>query len=418
MSTTQVISRAAGRIRSSDIRDLLQYAHMPGMISMAGGLPAPELFDHAGIQASAEQVLRERHMVALQYGMSEGQPRLRQRLAALMAQRGCPAHAEDILVTTGSQQALDLIARTLIDEGDSVVLERPSYLAAIQVLQLAGAEMLTLPGDAQGARVELLTELVGGKRPKLIYVVSNYANPSGACLSLERRKLLLQWAAVNQVMVVEDDPYGDLHFTGERLPSLLELARGIPGAETWCGYVSSLSKTIAPGLRIGWAVLPQVFKESAIKVKQSMDLHTSSFTQEVVAQYLDAGLLAEHLTKVRAAYRSRSDALSQALAKTFGNELEFKQPTGGMFLWGRFKSGIDTRELLDLARQQGVIFVPGDTFYSDSPDSSSLRLSFATCSEDQLRTGVDRLASAYGTCACGPRLRSGTPVGRGVRGSR
>lgn len=402
MNVAQKISRAAGRIRSSDIRDLLQYAQLPGMISMAGGLPAAELFDRDGIRASTELVLRERHTIALQYGMTEGQPKLRQELASLMAQRGCPTDAQDILVTTGSQQALDLIARTLIDEGDSVVLERPTYLAAIQVLQLAGARMLTLPGDAQGARIELLPELTGGKRPKLIYVVSNFANPSGACLSLERRKLLLQWAVANQVFVIEDDPYGDLRFAGERLPSLLELARGIAGAEKCCGYVSSLSKTIAPGLRLGWAVLPPLLRESAIKVKQSMDLHTASFTQEIAAQYLESGLLAEHLTKVRAAYRGRGEALAEALVQTFGNELEFNQPEGGMFLWGRFKSGIDTRKLLDLARQQGVIFVPGDTFYSDFPDISSLRLSFVTCGEDQLRIGVDRLASAYAQLTAGP----------------
>lgn len=395
MNTAQKISRAAGRIRSSDIRDLLQYAQQPGMISMAGGLPAAELFDQAGIQASTQQVLREHHMIALQYGMTEGQPALRQELASLMAQRGCPTDAQDILVTTGSQQALDLIVRTLIDEGDCVVLERPSYLAAIQVLQLAGARMLTLPGDAQGARIDLLPELVGAQRPKLIYVVSNFANPSGACLSLERRKLLLQWAVANQVMVIEDDPYGDLRYRGERLPSLLELARGIPGAESCCGYISTLSKAIAPGLRLGWAVLPPLLRASAVKVKQSMDLHTSSFTQEIAAHYLASGRLAEHLTKVRAAYSSRGEALAQALCVTFGDEIEFNRPAGGMFLWGRFKSGIDTRKLLDIARLEGVIFVPGDTFYADSPDHSSLRLSFVTCTEDQLREGVKRLASAY-----------------------
>lgn len=400
----QKISRAAARIRSSDIRDLLQYAQQPGMISMAGGLPAAELFDQAGILASTQQVLREHHMIALQYGMTEGQLTLRRELASLMAQRGCPTDAQDILVTTGSQQALDLIVRTLIDEGDCVVLERPSYLAAIQVLQLAGAHMLTLPGDAQGARTDLLPQLVGRQRPKLIYVVSNFANPSGACLSLERRKLLLQWAVANQVMVIEDDPYGDLRYRGQRLPSLLDLARAIPGAENCCGYISTLSKAIAPGLRLGWALLPPLLRASAVKVKQSMDLHTSSFTQEIAAHYLASGRLAEHLTKVCAAYSSRGEALAEVLRVTFGDEIEFNRPAGGMFLWGRFKSGIDTRKLLGIARQQGVIFVPGDTFYADSPDCSSLRLSFVTCTEDQLREGVQRLASAHAQLTAGRHI--------------
>lgn len=389
-----MISSAAGRIASSDIRDLLKYAQQPGMISLAGGLPAAELFDVEGLRTSAERVFTA-PVSALQYGMTEGQAGLREQLAHLMARRGCAVQAQNILVTAGSQQALYLLARALLNEGDGVVLERPSYLAAIQAFALTGARLVGVPGDAQGMAVEALIAQAGALRPKLVYVVSNFANPSGACLSLERRRQLLRWAANNRVFVLDDDPYGALRYRGEALPSLLALARDIPGAEDCCGYVSSLSKTVAPGLRLGWMVLPPALHEAAAKVKQALDLHTSSLAQEVAAQYLASDRLTGHLQRVRNDYRDRCAALAAALRTTFGSAIDFTEPEGGMFLWARLRSGIDTRQLLDRARRRGVIFVPGDTFYTEQPERATLRLNFTAGTPAQLREGVARLFAAY-----------------------
>ena len=391
---SDMISYAARRIASSDIRDLLKDAQQPGMISLAGGLPAAELFDVEGLRASTERVFTA-PVSALQYGMTEGQAGLREQLVHLMAQRGCAVQAQDILVTAGSQQALYLLARALLDEGDAVILERPSYLAAIQAFAFAGARVVGVSGDAQGMAVDALVERAAALRPKLVYLVSNFANPSGACLSLERRRQLLRWAAANRVFVLEDDPYGELRYRGEALPSLRALAREIPGAEDCCGYVSSLSKTVAPGLRLGWMVLPPALREAAAKVKQALDLHTSSLAQEVAAQYLASDRLAGHLQRVRSDYRDRCATLAAALRTTFGSAIGFTEPEGGMFLWAHLPSGIDSRQLLDAARRRGVIFVPGDTFYAEQPERATLRLNFTTSTPAQLREGVARLFAAY-----------------------
>lgn len=389
-----LISRAARRIGSSDIRDLLRHAQQPGMISLAGGLPAAELFDAEGLRAAAALALAE-PAAALQYGATEGDASLREQLAQRMLQRGCAVAASDVVVTAGSQQALYLLAQALLDAGDTVALERPSYLAAIQAFALTGARLVSVPGDAQGLVVDALIERAGTARPKLVYLVSNFANPTGACLSLERRRQLLRWAAAERVFVLEDDPYGELRYRGEALPSLLALARDIPGAQAYCGYVSSLSKTVAPGLRVGWMVLPPALREATARIKQALDLHTSTLTQAVAARYLASGRLAEHVERVRADYQRRCAALADALRARFGSSIEFSEPEGGMFLWARLRSGVDTRRLLEAARQRGVIFVPGETFYPDVPERATLRLNFTAGTPAQLAEGAARLFAAH-----------------------
>ncbi|WP_157269404.1 aminotransferase-like domain-containing protein [Azohydromonas aeria] len=390
------LSTRAAALRSSDVRELLKAAQQAHVISLAGGLPAAELFDTEGLRAATQAALAEgAGVAALQYGLTEGQPALRAALRTHEAGRGIDMAGRELLVTTGSQQALDIVARLLLDEGDVVVVQRPSYLAALQTFTLAGARCVGLDEDAEGARVEDLETLALPARPKLVYLVSPFANPSGASLSLRRRQWLLAWAARHQVLVLEDDPYGVLRTEGQELPSLTALAQEVPGARAWCGRTSTLSKAVAPGLRLGWLVLPRPLAEAAARVKQAMDLHTSSFAQEVAARYLESGRLPAHLARVREAYRERRRALCRALTDAFGAALEFDEPEGGMFVWARFTDGTDTRALLPRALDAGMAFVPGDAFYAEGAPRDRLRLSFTTESPERLREGVARLHAAW-----------------------
>ena len=387
-------SRSADRVRGSAIRELLRDALRPGMISLAGGLPQAELFDVPGIRRAAEAVLDRQPRTALQYGRTEGQESLQSALAAHVLRRGIRVEPDSIQVTTGSQQALDLVARAFVDEGDYVALEVPTYLAALQAFDLRGARYLTLPTAADVGSLASALRANGGAVPKIVYVVSNFANPTGATLSLERRRALLHWAAAHRIFVLEDDPYGDLQFSGTGPPPLWALARDIPGASAWCGYASSLSKIVAPGFRIGWVVLPPLVAEVVTRIKQALDLHTSSFVQEIAAHYLHSGELERRLSIARRTYSLQCSALSEALLEHMGDELAFNAPAGGMFLWCRFREPIDTAGLLRHARDCGVIFVPGAVFYPDGGDTSTLRLSFSTLAPEGLREGVRRLAKA------------------------
>ncbi len=406
-STDTPLSRRVVAMRSSAIRDLLHDAQRPGMLSLAGGLPAADQFDVEGVEQAFARVMREASRQALQYGATEGQPSLRASLAELAGGRGAPVRPEDIVVTAGSQQALDLLARALVDPGDRVALERPSYLAALQAFALSGARFVTVPADADGACIEKLID-DPGPAPKLVYLVTNFANPSGATLSLARRRALLEWAARRGVVVVEDDPYGELRVEGCAHPPLFALARAIPGASRWCVYVSTLSKIVSPGLRIGYAVLPDWLRDAVVRVKQALDLHTGSLAQEVADRYLRSGRLAQRLPSLRAVYRVRRDALCDALVARFGATLRFGRPEGGMFVWARLADATDASALLTVARDEGVIFVPGAAFYDEAPDVSSLRLSFATLAPEQIAEAVERLARAH------RRLCGADPAGAGV----
>jgi 2-aminoadipate transaminase len=384
-------------VQPSAIRQLLRDAQRPGMICLAGGMPQAALFDVPGIRQAAAGVLEEIPRQALQYGPTEGQESLQAALAVHLSKRGIAASPASIQVTTGSQQALDLLARAFVDEGDCVALEVPTYLAAVQAFDLRGARYLQIPAATDGAEVDRLEAALAadcGPAPKLAYVVSNFANPTGTSLTVERRLALLRWAVARQVFLLEDDPYGDLRFSGTAAPPLWVLAQRMPGAAAWCGYTTTLSKTVAPGLRIGCIVLPPTVANIVTRIKQALDLHTSSFAQEIAARYLQTGELERRLSVIRRTYAAQCEALCSALRDSLRDELTFSAPEGGMFLWCRFKQPVDTTRLLEHARDHGVIFVPGAAFYPGAAEDSTLRLSFATCSPAELREGVGRLASA------------------------
>lgn len=396
------LSIVASSARRSDVRDLLRLASREGMISFAGGLPDAELFDLAGINLAIDLVQSRSMRRALQYGSTEGQPDLRTALAELMRRQGVPTQPDNLLITTGSQQGLDLLARVLIDPGDLVAIESPTYLAAVNALELSRPRFLTVPTTPKGMDVDALVN--GQARPKVLYVVPTFSNPCGSQMPLEARVKLLQWAAQNSVFIIEDDPYSELRFPGtQKLPSLYHLASHLSVAKGWVAYLSTLSKCIAPGLRIGWMVAPEAVLDACVRVKQAMDLHTSSLTQEIAAVYLQSDLMDAAVERMRVSYEFRYRIMREALEESFGDRLTVGDAEGGMFLWARFNDGTRTRDLLPEAIQDNVMFVPGSAFYAQGNHGhSELRLSFVTNPPERIREGVQRLKNAH------TRLHAGT----------
>lgn len=396
---SEQLAQRLGKVETSAIRELFKLLGKPGIVSFAGGFPDSALFDVPGLQAASQQALAQEPGAALQYGATEGYEPLRQQIAQFMHSKGVQSLApQELIVTTGSQQALDLLAKCMIDEGDKVIVEGPTFLATIQCFRLYGADVVSAPIDSEGVQIEALEQLIVQHRPKMIYTIPTFGNPSGATLSLERRKRLLELAVRYQVLVVEDDPYGDLYFDAPPPPSLLALSDQVPGSRDFLAHCGSLSKVLAPGLRIGWLVAPAELLAKAVMCKQFSDAHTSTFAQATAAQYLAAGKMPAALAKVRQVYAQRAQVMMQALRQELGDAVEFTAPQGGLFLWLRLtgKGGklTDANELAKRAIDQGVAFVPGAPFFSQNPDMASLRLSFATADEEKIREGVRRLAKA------------------------
>jgi DNA-binding transcriptional MocR family regulator len=386
-------------VETSAIRELFKLLGKPGIISFAGGFPDSAMFDVEGIQQASQHVLAHEPGPALQYGATEGYPALREQLSSFMASKGVAGLSPDgLIVTTGSQQALDLIGKTMLDPQDTVIVEAPTFLATIQCFRLYGPRVIGAPIDAHGVDVDALEALVVQHKPKLIYLVPTFGNPSGAMLSLERRLRILELAVRHQVLVVEDDPYGDLYFGEPPPPSLLALTERVPGSREWLAHCGSLSKVLSPGLRVGWLIAPPELLSRATMCKQFSDAHTSTFAQATAAQYLKSGRMPATLDKVRQVYAQRAKAMGEALQHELGAAVRFTQPQGGLFFWayltGAGGAPSDGQVLAKLAIDKGVAFVPGAPFYADQPDNSSLRLSFATADEAKIRDGMGRLGHA------------------------
>ena len=389
----RLLSRRGRNASSSIIRDLLQLTHRPDVLSMAGGLPAPESFPVERLQAAADAVLAGTGRYgsdAIQYGPTEGIPSLRQWVADLYESRGGACRLEDVLITTGSQQGLDLLSRALVDPGDDVVVEAPSYVGALQALAGSDPHVVPVPADRDGLRTDVLEEkLSGGLRPRLCYVVANFQNPSGATLSLDRRRHLAGLADRYGFVVVEDDPYGVLRFRGSPLPpvrTFTELAITL----------GTVSKLLAPGLRVGWLAAPPWLHGPLVRLKQAADLHTSTLCQRMAVDVLsDDEFMPGHLARLGPFYGERCDALSSALELSLGARVAFDRPDGGMFLWVRLvDSPVSGRELLPRAVEAGVAFVPGEAFYVDGSGADRVRLSYATLAPAELGVAAGRLASA------------------------
>jgi len=397
--TTLPFATRLDNVETSAIREVFKLLGKPGIISFAGGFPDSDLFDAEGILAAAQQALRETPGAALQYGATEGYQPLREQLARFMAEKGVSELTpEQLLVTTGSQQALDLLGKTLIEPGDKVIVEAPTFSATIQVFRLYGAEVITAPIDRDGVCPEALAALIAEHRPKLVYLIPTFGNPSGAILSAERRLQVLRLALQTQTLLVEDDPYGDLYFDAPPPPSLLAMATEIPGSRAWLAHCGSLSKVLSPGLRVGWLIAPPTLLANAVMCKQFSDAHTSTLAQVTAANYLASGVMSARLAQVRQAYALRARAMAAALRHTAGEAIAFNEPAGGLFIWARLTGAngklTDSQTLAQRAVERGVAFVPGAPFFASNPDAAALRLSFATASVATIEEGVRRLALA------------------------
>ena len=387
-------------VETSAIRELFKLLGKPGIISFAGGFPDSALFDVDGIRAASQQALQDAPGAALQYGATEGYQPLREQLAAFMASKGASDVApENLIVTTGSQQALDLLGKTLINPGDKVIVEGPTFLATIQCFRLYGAELISAPIDGEGVDTEALEKLIAEHRPKFVYLIPTFGNPSGALLGLARRKKVLELAVKYQTLVVEDDPYGDLYFGDAPPPlSLLALSSQVPGSRDLLVHCGSLSKVLSPGLRVGWMVAPAALLANATMCKQFSDAHTSTFAQATAAYYLQSGRMPATLARVRAVYAERAQAMGDALREQLGDAIEFVQPQGGLFFWARLTGAggkvQDGNAFAKRAIEQGVAFVPGTPFFCAQPDHATFRLSFATADVQKIREGVARMGQA------------------------
>ena len=393
MDSTRTARRLAG-VASSPVRDLLALISRPEMISFAGGLPAPELFDLTGLREAFGRALADpAGRRNLQYAPTEGDPELRALVASRLGRHGLPTEADDLLITTGSQQALTLVATALLDPGAVVAVEAPTYLAALQCFQLADARIVPVASDEHGLEPVALAEVVRRERPALLYLVPNFANPTGRTLTAERRTAVAELAAEAGIWVVEDDPYGELRYRGEAVAPLA----AEPAAAGHVLYLGSFSKIGAPGLRLGWLRAPAALRPALTVAKQAADLHTSTIDQAAAACYLADSDLDGHVRGLRRAYRERRDAMLAALPHVVPAGTTWTDPDGGMFTWLRLPGDVDTAELLPAALRHDVAFVPGAAFFPAAPDRATLRLSFTTHAPDRIEEGMHRLATALAT---------------------
>ncbi|MFG2829904.1 PLP-dependent aminotransferase family protein [Streptomyces sp. NPDC048434] len=384
------LAARAVRTGSSPVREILALTARPEVISFAGGLPAPELFDAAGIAAAFQHVLAEDPMRALQYSTTEGDPALRAAVAARTTARGLPTDADDLLVTTGSQQGLTLLATALLEPGDVVLVEDPCYLAALQIFSFTGARVVPVPTDDEGLDPAALDEITARERPKLLYLVPTFQNPTGRTLSAERRAAVAEVASRRGLWIAEDDPYGELRFEGAPVPWVASF----PGAEDRTALLGSFSKVMAPGLRLGSLRAPAALRRACVIAKQAADLHTSTIDQAAAARYLAVADLDAHLRRVRDAYRARRDALVDGLPTALPEGSRWNRPAGGMFVWATLPEGYDATALLPEVVRHDVAYVPGAPFFAGPPDATAVRLSFVTHSPDEIREGLARLKKA------------------------
>jgi DNA-binding transcriptional MocR family regulator len=385
-------------VETSAIRELFKLLGKPGIISFAGGFPDSAMFDVEGLKEASAKALAEEPGGALQYGATEGYDPLRLQLSAFMKGKGVEVAPDGLIVTTGSQQALDLLGKTLISPGDKVVVEGPTFLATIQCFRLYGAQLISAPIDAEGVQVDRLEQLIVEHKPKFVYLIPTFGNPSGAMLSLERRRKVLELAVKHGTVIVEDDPYGDLYFGKAPPPSIMSLTHEVPGSRELVVHCGSLSKVLSPGLRIGWMIAPAELLAKATMCKQFSDAHTSTFAQATAAQYLKSGRMPDTLAHVRKVYAERAAAMGAALKRELGDAIAFTQPGGGLFFWARLTGAngklADAGVFAKRAIEKGVAFVPGAPFFAEKPDLATLRLSFATANMEKIEEGIARLGAA------------------------
>ncbi|MBZ4421541.1 PLP-dependent aminotransferase family protein [Myxococcus sp. RHSTA-1-4] len=382
------LAQRMARTKTSAVREILKVAERPDILSFAGGLPAPELFPLEAIAEAHAEVFATEGRAALQYSTTEGFAPLREWICGHLQQRGRVADADQVLITSGSQQGIDLVAKVLLDPGDLVVVENPSYLAALQTFGAYEAKFLTVGSDDQGMRTDDLERLLATHRPKLLYVVANFQNPKGTTLSLERRRELVRLAQKHRFLILEDDPYGELRFTGSHLPSMAAF-----DDEGVVVSLGTFSKTLAPGLRLAWVVGPRDFVRSLTIAKQSTDLHTATLAQRAVAKLLTRFDYGAHLDALRPVYGQRANAMLDALKVHMPAGTRWTTPEGGMFLWVELPAGLSGDALLPRAIEQKVAFVPGSPFFADNPRAEFIRLNYSNRPPELITEGMRRLGA-------------------------
>src|SRR5579862_1849029 len=388
------------RAKGSTIRELLKITQRPEVISFAGGLPAPEVFPVKRFQEACRTVLDQHGPQALQYGSTEGYEPLREMIAQHIARYGILAKAENVLITSGSQQALDLIGKLLINSGDRVLVEAPTYLGAIQAFNVYGAQFISVPLDNDGLRTDQLEDALR-MSPKFMYILPNFQNPAGVTLSEDRRHQLILLADKYGIPIIEDDPYGQLRYEGEHIAPLVVLDRENLRRDNGFTlgnviYLSTFSKTLAPGIRLAWIVAPEDVISKLVLLKQAADLHTSTFNQWVAYEVARDGFLDQHVKLIRQVYRERRDVMLQALHEYFPHEVTWTHPKGGLFLWVTMPKGMDSKALFQAAIAEDVAFVPGDSFYANNGHEGGrlMRLNFSHSQPEQIREGIRRLSVA------------------------
>ena len=385
----KALAKRTERMTSSIIRETLKMMCTPGLISLAGGMPAPELFPIREFQEACRHILEHEGTKALQYGVTEGYPPLKHYLVDKMQKYGVPAKEENVLIVNGSQQALDLIGKVFLNPGDTVLTDGPTYLGAIQAWKAYEARFVTVPLDDDGTQVDRVEGILKREPVKFIYCLPNFHNPAGVTLSLERRHKLVDLAAKYGVFIVEDDPYGELRFEGEDITPVVVMHK-----ENTV-YLSTFSKTLSPGIRLGWVVAPCKVIGRLVQAKQGTDLHTSVFVQMIANDICQRGFLREHVKRIRDTYRERCAVMLSAMEKCFPSGVHWTRPQGGLFLWVILPEGANSMELMRAALEEKVAFIPGSAFYPDGPDGrNAFRLTFSTASPEMIEEGIRRLGRA------------------------
>ncbi len=397
MDWSRRFARRSTLIRSSSLREMMKATAQPDFISFAGGLPATELLPVERTKSAIIAVLDKFGGRALQYSATEGLADLRDWIARRASTGSLRVERENVLITTGSQQAMDLAGRILLDEGDGAIVENPTYLALVTAWRPTGVKFLPVECDSDGMRVEQCEALMAQK-PKAIYCVPNFQNPLGTTLSLSRRKQLVALARRNSTAIVEDDPYGELRYEGRALPSLLELNAqngGARGLDTCVIYAGTFSKVLMPGIRVGWVVAAREVIEKLTHAKQAADLHTPTLSQHLALEMVSSGFLEEQLPVLRANYHRRLDTMIQALGKYFPKNTAWTRPTGGMFLWVTLSENVNTSESLPAALDERVAYVPGEAFHLNGAGRNTLRLNFSNPSPEQIEIGIEKLGRLF-----------------------
>jgi 2-aminoadipate transaminase len=385
-------SKNALNMRRSEIRELLKFTRQPDIISFAGGLPGPETFPVKDLEEISCQVLREKGALALQYGPTEGELPFRQEIAKWLNREKAGIKPENILITAGSQQGLDIISRIFLDPKDTILLELPSYIGGLQAFTAYRARMIGVPQDNEGMRMDLLEKELEklakkGKKPKFIYVVPDFQNPSGVTMPLERRKRLLELARQYDVPIIEDSPYRDLRYKGETVPAIYSLDN-----ENYVIALSTFSKLLSPGLRLAWIMASTEWMDRMVVAKQSMDLCSPTYTQLIAAEYLRRGLLPRQIENIRKTYGRKLETMLKALERYMPKGIEWSKPEGGLFLWVKLPKKMSANDLFPKAIEKKVAYVVGSAFHCNGKGQNTMRLNFSFSTEQQIDEGIHRLA--------------------------